>query len=415
MVFQGPKLAAEFYAKIDYLKEGTEMKATGIVVEYNPFHNGHQLHLNKARELTKSDVVIAVMSGSFVQRGEPAIIPKWERTKMALAAGVDMVIELPVSFATQHATIFAEESIRLLDALHIDTLFFGSEHGVSEDFSTAAKTVVENEAAFNEAIQLALGDKKTSYARAYTEAFTRLFGKELLDLTKPNNILGFHYALAIQKQNPSIALQTMPREHSGYHDAEASHDYIASATAIRKLLLAGNLEEASRYLPDSSIEVLNNYRGPFLSLEDYWPLLKFRLIQASSDELEGIRGVSEGIQNRMQLAAKKAHSFSDFIEIMKTKRYSNARLQRTALQILLNAQNTPPADPYIRVLGMSKAGQKYLSLHKKNISLPIVTTVSKAEPSLLKEDLRATDIYTLINGLEDYQAGDFHTPPILTL
>ncbi|MBC1612595.1 nucleotidyltransferase [Listeria welshimeri] len=388
------------------------MKATGIVVEYNPFHNGHQLHLNKARELTKADVMIAVMSGSFVQRGEPAILPKWERTKMALAAGVDMVVELPVSFATQHATIFAEESVRILDALHVDALFFGSEHGVSEDFLTAAKTVVEHEASFNQAIQLALIDKKTSYARAYTEAFKQSFGTELLDVTKPNNILGFHYALAIQKQNPTISLQTMARIHAGYHDIEASHDQIASATAIRKLLLAGNLEEASRYLPASSIEILKNYDGPFLSWENYWALLKYRLIQAETDELEGIRNVSEGIQNRMQIAATKAQYFSDFIESMKTKRYSNARIQRTALQILLNARNIPSA-PYIRILGMNKTGQKYLSHHKKNISLPIVTTVSKAAPGLLEEDLRATNIYTLVKGLENYQAGDFHIPPIL--
>ncbi|CAK21481.1 nucleotidyltransferase [Listeria welshimeri] len=388
------------------------MKATGIVVEYNPFHNGHQLHLNKARELTKADVVIAVMSGSFVQRGEPAILPKWERTKMALAAGVDMVVELPVSFATQHATIFAEESVRILDALHVDALFFGSEHGVSEDFLTAAKTVVEHEASFNQAIQLALIDKKTSYARAYTETFKQSFGTELLDVTKPNNILGFHYALAIQKQNPTISLQTMARIHAGYHDIEANHDQIASATAIRKLLLAGNLEEASRYLPASSIEILKNYDGPFLSWENYWALLKYRLIQAETDELEGIRNVSEGIQNRMQIAATKAQYFSDFIESMKTKRYSNARIQRTALQILLNARNIPSA-PYIRILGMNKTGQKYLSHHKKNISLPIVTTVSKAAPGLLEEDLRATNIYTLVKGLENYQAGDFHIPPIL--
>ncbi|MBC1546926.1 nucleotidyltransferase [Listeria sp. FSL L7-1435] len=390
------------------------MKATGIVVEYNPFHNGHKLHLNKARELTTADVVIAVMSGSFVQRGEPAIVPKWERTKMALAAGVDIVVELPVSFATQHATIFAEESVRILDALHVDTLFFGSEHGVAEDFSTAAKTVVEHEARFNEAIQLALTDKKTSYARAYTEAFKKLFGADLLDVTQPNNILGFHYALAVQKQNPVISLQTIPREHAGYHDAEANHDQIASATAIRKLMLSGKFEEASRYLPTSTIEVFKNYTGPFLSWEDYWPLLRYRLIQASSGELEGIRGVSEGVQNRMQVAAMKTRNFADFIENMKTKRYSNARLQRTALQILLNAQDKPAA-PYIRILGMNKTGQKYLSLHKKNISLPIVTTVSKAAPGLLAEDLRATNIYTLAKGLENYQAGDFHIPPILTL
>ncbi len=414
MVFRVPKLPVEFYAKIDYLKEGTEMKATGIVVEYNPFHNGHKLHLNKARELTQADVVIAVMSGSFVQRGEPAIIPKWERAKMALSAGVDMVVELPVSFATQHATIFAEEAVRILDAIHIDTLFFGSEHGVAEDFTLAAKKVVENEVHFNETIQLALVDKKTSYARAYTETFKKLFGADLLDVSKPNNILGFHYALAVQKQNPSISLQTIPREHAGYHDEEASHDQIASATAIRKLILAGKLEEASHYLPASSIDILRNYEGPFLSWTDYWSFLQYRLIQAGSEELEGIRGVSEGIQNRMQQAATKAQNFSDFIELTKTKRYSNARLQRTALQILLNARSQT-SSPYIRILGMNKTGQQYLSLHKKNISLPIVTTVSKAPAGLLEEELRATNIYTLAKGLENYQAGDFHIPPILTL
>lgn len=414
MLFRGAKPLPSFYAKIDYLKEGTEMKATGIVVEYNPFHNGHKLHLNKARELTQADVVIAVMSGSFVQRGEPAIIPKWERAKMALAAGVDMVIELPVSFATQHATIFAEEAVRILDAVHVDTLFFGSEHGVAEDFTFAAKKVVENEARFDEAIQLALVDKKTSYARAYTEAFKQLFDQNLLDITKPNNILGFHYALAVQKQNPSISLQTIPREHAGYHDEEAGHDQIASATTVRKLILAGKLEEARQYLPVSSIAILRNYEGPFLSWADYWPFLQYRLVHASAEELEGIRGVSEGIQNRMQQAATKAQNFSDFIELTKTKRYSNARLQRTALQILLNAKSKA-SSPYIRILGMNKTGQQYLSLHKKNIPLPIVTTVSKAPPGLLEEEIRATNIYTLVKGLENYQAGDFHIPPILTL
>lgn len=217
----------------------------------------------------------------------------------------------------------------------------------------------------------------------------------MLDITKPNNILGFHYALAVQKQNPSISLQTIPREHAGYHDEEASHDQIASATAIRKLILAGKLEEASHYLPASSIDILRNYEGPFLSWTDYWSFLQYRLIQASTEELEGIRGVSEGIQNRMQQAATKAQNFSDFIELTKTKRYSNARLQRTALQILLNAKSKA-SSPYIRILGMNKTGQKYLSLHKKNISLPIVTTVSKAPPGLLEEELRATNIYTLV-------------------
>ncbi|EFR96260.1 conserved hypothetical protein, partial [Listeria ivanovii FSL F6-596] len=300
------------------------MKATGIVVEYNPFHNGHQLHLNKARELTNPDVVIAVMSGSFVQRGEPAILPKWERTKMALAAGVDIVVELPVAFSTQHATIFAEESVRILDALHINSLFFGSEHGYANDFSEAANKVANNEATFNQMIKHSLENKKISYAKAYTLALETLLGEKKLDVTKPNNILGFHYALAVQKQNPTIKLQSIAREKAQYHDEHATHTSIASATAIRKMMLAGESKQAMRYLPTSSKEILRAYSGPFLSWDDYWPFLKFRLLQATSEELKTIRGVSEGIQNRMQVATTTAKSFPEFIERTKTKRYSNA-------------------------------------------------------------------------------------------
>ncbi|PZG53633.1 nucleotidyltransferase [Listeria ivanovii] len=390
------------------------MKATGIVVEYNPFHNGHKLHLNEAREWTKPDVVIAVMSGSFVQRGEPAILPKWERTQMALAAGVDMVVELPVSAATQHATIFAEESVRILNALHIDTLFFGSEHGKVNDFAEAAEIVVNQEATLNQMIKQVLQNKQTSYAQAYTLALQMLLGEKTLDVTQPNNILGFHYALGVAKQNPAIKLESIPRAHANYHDEQAVHAQIASATAIRKLLLAGKLEQAANYLPESSLQILHAYHGPFLSWDNYWPFLKFRLLQATSEELSYIRGVSEGIQNRMQEAATTAETFSDFIERTKTKRYSNARIQRTALQILLNATTTE-SKPYIRILGMNKIGQKYLALHKKNISLPIVTTASKAAPGLLTEDLKATTIYSLAKGVEFYQKGDFQIPPIITL
>ncbi|MBC1442284.1 nucleotidyltransferase [Listeria seeligeri] len=390
------------------------MKATGIVVEYNPFHNGHQLHLKKARELTNPDVVIAVMSGSFVQRGDPAILPKWERTKMALAAGVDIVVELPVAFSTQHATIFAEESVRILDALHINSLFFGSEHGDANDFSEAANKVANNEATFNQMIKHSLENKKISYAKAYTLALETLLGEKKLDVTKPNNILGFHYALAVQKQNPTIKLQSIAREQAQYHDEQATHTSIASATAIRKMMLAGESKQAMRYLPISSQEILRAYSGPFLSWDDYWPFLKFRLLQATSEELKAIRGVSEGIQNRMQLVATTAENFFEFIEQTKTKRYSNARLQRTALQILLNAKDTK-SKPYIRILGMSKLGQQYLALHKKNIPLQVVTTASKASSGILTEDLKATTIYTLAKGLESYQKGDFQIPPIITL
>ncbi|EUJ44276.1 hypothetical protein PRIP_10282 [Listeria riparia FSL S10-1204] len=183
------------------------MKATGLIVEYNPFHNGHLLHLNEAKKQTGAEVIIAVMSGSFLQRGEPALLPKWERTKMAVDAGIDLVVELPFYFATQQAAIFANGAVEILAALGVSSIFFGSENGDVKSFSNAAGIISGQSNAFKVAIRRYLDDKRHSYATAWNLAIHELAPDLELDLTQPNNILGFHYALAALSQQVPITMQ----------------------------------------------------------------------------------------------------------------------------------------------------------------------------------------------------------------
>ncbi|MBC1811107.1 nucleotidyltransferase [Listeria booriae] len=389
------------------------MKATGLIVEYNPFHNGHLLHLNEAKKQTGAEVVIAVMSGSFLQRGEPALLPKWERAKMAVDAGVDLVVELPFHFATQQAAIFANGAVEILAALGVSSIFFGSENGDAKSFSKAASVISGQSDAFKAAIRRYLDDKTHSYATAWNLAIRELAPDLALDLTQPNNILGFHYTLAAVNQQVPITIATMKRQNAAYHDHLPSHQSIASATAIRHMLLKDDLAAVSQYVPETTFRILQNYQQThnFASWQHFWPLLKYQLITASTEQLQQIRGITEGIENRLQKAALHAGNFEDFLAQTVTKRYSKSRIQRTALQILMQQQQTEvPSQNYIRILGMSATGQRYLNHIKKEIPLPLVSTMSKANPALIQNDIRATQLYSLAPTLSDQVQRDFQTP-----
>ncbi|MDT0111853.1 nucleotidyltransferase [Listeria booriae] len=389
------------------------MKATGLIVEYNPFHNGHLLHLNEAKKQTGAEVIIAVMSGSFLQRGEPALLPKWERAKMAVDAGVDLVVELPFHFATQQAAIFANGAVEILAALGVSSIFFGSENGDAKSFSKAASVMSGQSDAFKAAIRRYLDDKTHSYATAWNLAIRELAPDLALDLTQPNNILGFHYTLAAVNQQVPITMATMKRQDAAYHDHSPSHQSIASATAIRYMLLKDDLAAVSQYVPETTFRILQNYQQThnFASWHHFWPLLKYQLITASTEQLQQIRGITEGIENRLQKAALHADNFEDFLTQTVTKRYSKSRIQRTALQILMQQQQTEvPSQNYIRILGMSATGQRYLNHIKKEIPLPLVSTMSKANPALIQNDIRATQLYSLAPTLSDQVQRDFQTP-----
>lgn len=402
------------------------MKALGVIVEYNPFHNGHLFHIEAAKKECNPDVVIAVMSGNFLQRGEPALINKWYRAEMALLGGVDMVIELPYRFATQNAENFAFGAVSILNALNCEALCFGSEHGEIHSFHNTLFLIENNQNQFQNSIKHYI-KAGISYPSALKHAFMELAPtEEMIDLSKPNNILGYHYIEAIGKLSSPMKALTIKRKNAEYHDEHFSSETIASATSIRKALFSNlSQNEIDQYVPNTTKNLLKKYIHTFQEFhqwENYWPLLKYRLIQATSTELKEIYEVEEGLENRFKSAVINANSFLDFMQNIKTKRYTWTRLQRACLHILTNAKKEEilkeeKGPSYLRLLGMTEKGQKYLNLNKKTISLPIITKISTLPNNFdLSLDIKAAQLYSL--GLPmPYQAKllelEYKQPPII--
>lgn len=381
------------------------MKSVGIIVEYNPFHNGHAYHVQQTKKISGADVVIAVMSGNFLQRGEPALVNKWARTQMALHAGVDIVIELPYAFATQKAEVFANGGISLLKAMQTNFLCFGSEEGKIASFHRLVNFYETNKSALDEAIKKEI-KKGISYPKAAANAFHALKDDDLLDLSLPNNILGFHYVKAIKDQHAAIKAFTVRRTKSGYHDDMPKDASIASATSIRNQIKKTNaIHSIQSFVPKATLFVLKKeYErcGQFMSWEELFPFLKYKLLASSINELKTIYEVEEGIESRLISFVKEAATFQEFIEAVKTKRFTWTRLQRICTHILTNAKKTEMAHAlqtkkanYIRLLGMSLKGQAYLNKIKKQISLPMISKYAKQHQPLLKLDDAAAQTYAM--------------------
>ncbi|MFN7250956.1 MAG: nucleotidyltransferase [Anaerobacillus sp.] len=381
------------------------MNVTGIVVEYNPFHNGHALHLNESKRQTKADLVVAVMSGNFLQRGEPALVSKWSRTKMALANGIDIVLELPYVFATQHAEIFAQGSISILNSFGANALCFGSESGDIKQFSRLVSFIKANETTYSLHLQEAL-KKGNSYPKALALAFKKIENSDqFLDLSKPNNILGYHYMKAIDEQGANITPYTIERTKAQYHDKTISVDAIASATSIRESLIKQkkDLKAIEHVVPSFTYDELKNYHESYSAFQHWerlFPFLKYKVLTATHEQLATIYEAEEGLENRISQIIKEATSFIDFMEKLKTKRYTWTRLQRLCLHILTNTTKvemrgvTLPC-PYIRVLGMNDIGREYVNSKKKQIEVPLISTISKHKHPFIEIEKRATTCYAL--------------------
>lgn len=380
------------------------MKACGLIVEYNPLHNGHVYHIKEAKKLAGADCIIAVMSGSFLQRGEPAIIDKFHRTEAALSSGVDIVLELPYAYAVQSSEWFAKGSVRTLDAIGVSSICFGSESGNIDGFMISHHLLKEKEPAYSKELKDHL-KQGYSFPKASTIAKQNVgLTSEGIDLTKPNNILGFSYVNTILNDRLPIKPLTIKRTNSGYHDQSISGT-IASATSIRKqLLLHSNVPTDVVYtIPNKTLEQLQSYKQTtslWHSWEDYFPLLHYRVLTMSPNELAAIEGVEEGLEHRIKETAKHATSMEQWITAIKTKRYTWTRLQRLFVHILTNTKKKDihfikslPTIPYIRVLGMTKTGQKYLNEHKKEIDTPIITSFSSKQNPLLAIEEKASLAY----------------------
>ncbi|MBY0129113.1 nucleotidyltransferase [Bacillus cereus] len=376
-----------------------------MVVEYNPFHNGHLYHVQQTKKLTQSDIIIAVMSGPFLQRGEPALISKWYRTKMALANGVDLVVELPYVFATQKAETFANGAISILNALRVSEICFGSEDGQIENFYNTISIQKNEEETFNCLVKQFM-DAGNSYAKATSDAFSHILTSEKnIDMSQPNNILGFQYMKAILSKNSSIQAQTIKRFASHYHDETFNDQHIASATSIRKQLFSeeGSFTTIEPFLPQATTSLLANYKqnyGILHNWEQYFSFFKYRLMTMSPGDLRHIYEIEEGLEHRILSKIQNSSSFYSFMEALKTKRYTWTRLQRACTHILTNttkedirSANIEQHAPYIRLLGMSQKGQTYLSKNKKKIELPILTHTKTFDHAALDIEKKANSVY----------------------
>lgn len=388
------------------------MKALGLVVEYNPFHNGHLYHLNQSLKESHADVVIAVMSGHFTQRGEPTVVDKWTRTKMALEYGVDLVVELPYVYSCQHANLFAKGAVTILTHLQASALIFGSESGnISELIQLERLTSSE---AFKEKLQKQL---KTglSLPKAHTRTLID-FNVSLETASAPNNTLGLHYIRAANEINSPISLQTIPRIHSAYHDILPTHHQIGSATSIR--LLRENLTSYASYVPEGVHKTLSQYHI-FHTWEHYYPILKQKILTLTPTLLVDIHDMKEGLEYRFFAAATHSTNFAEFMNFVQTKRYTKTRIKRICANILthttkrqieeLDLENSAT---YIRILGLSTNGKRYLKMVKKEISVPIYSKFATA----LWHEQKVTAAYSAILPepyCRDLNIAEFSNFPIL--
>lgn len=374
------------------------MRILGLVVEYNPFHNGHILHINKSKEIVKPDLTIAVMSSSFVQRGEPAVIDKWKRSQIALEYGIDIVIELPFVYSCQSADYFSKGAIQLLNAIGVTDICFGSESGDIEVFKEIATAIGKNENEYNQLVKKSM-KQGLRYPNACNYALKTILGKEI---KTPNDLLGLSYVKEIIINNYSITPHCFARTND-YHSYDLQN--IASASAIRQAIK--NNQDFSHTLPH------DDYYKQIYTLNDFYPYLKYNILTSSLQELKSYHMVDEGLEHSL-IKIKDTNSIDEFIELLLSKRYTRPRIQRMLIHILMKNSKEEIKKSmnidYLRILLMNDAGRKYLNSIKKDIQFKIITNYSKYKHPALELELKATKLLSLISQ-EDLIDKEFSSIP----
>lgn len=382
---------------------------TGIIAEYNIFHNGHKYQIDEVKK--QSDAVVAVMSGSFVQRGDVAITDKWSRAKAALIGGADLVLELPVCYALNAAPNFAAGGINTLNSIGvIDTVAFGSESGSIDTLIRAAQLMENEHSDISDKVKACMAEGM-SYPSALSNAYNGMISVELL--SEPNNILAIEYIRALIRSHSSIRPITIQRNSAGHHDTAVSGN-IASASKIREMIFSG--EDISQLIPYNLSDIGGSI--PY-SLSNIDSAIIAKLRMASAESLKHISEMTEGLENRIIQASMETDNFAALTEMVKSKRYTMSKIRRIILACLLDFTKDiyNPLPEYIRVLGMNKTGMDILKKAKKNCSVPIITKAAdfKENSPQFALDTRATDIAALCNPNPQKRMGgmDFKTSPVI--
>lgn len=346
------------------------MKVAGIIAEYNPFHNGHALLAYKAREAGATHVA-AVMSGNFVQRGEPALMHHTVRTKAAIECGIDLVLQLPSVYAVSSAQSFAQAGVEILDGTGIvDWLVFGSECGDTEKITETAKLIYFDEIRPYISDEL---DKGITFAAARENALRKISPECADIIQKPNNILGVEYAAALERINSNIMPVTFKRI-GAEHDSDKSNGEIASASMVREFIKGRR--EFGDFVPVKAEEIYWN--APVSDIKLIENAILYKMKTTTAEALSLAPDVSEGIENRIINAAKEAKNLEELYYLAKTKRYTHARIRRIIINhfLCVTAEDTAISAPYIRVAGFNEKGAELIRMLKKTAKLPVITKAS---------------------------------------
>lgn len=403
------------------------MKTVGLITEYNPFHNGHAYHIEKAKMLTGADRVIVVMSGDFVQRGAPAVMPKHLRTESALLSGASLIIELPVCFATGSAEYFAQGSISLLNQLGcIDSICFGSECGDLHLLKEIAQILADEPIEYQTALKQALKEG-ASFPAARQEALNIYSDKYSEILTSPNNILGIEYLKALAKIHSKMEPFTIKRIGAGYHDMDIDGQF-SSATAIRSdIYQLADVNSSSESLPLTHIQtqvpsschelMKKNYQTRYpVKADDFSLLLKAKLLSETAGSLSHYLDMSPELANRILRLRNDYLSFEQFCDLLKTKELTRSRISRSFIHVLLGITNDwltaikAPA-PYARILGFRRDHADLLGILKRTSDIPLITSPARAVLAdtayqMLELDIYASDLYESV--ITDLYGTPFH-------
>lgn len=382
------------------MKNLKDKKITAIIAEFNPLHNGHRLLLEESKRL--SDYTIVILSGDYVQRGEPAIFNKYTRTKMALISGADLVIELPTVYALSSAEGFSRGAIDIINSLNVcDYLLFGSEAGNLDTLNTLKDLISQIMEHENSSIKESL-KSGLNYPAAISEELNKL-NLDFSSALTPNNILAIEYLKALSETDSRVTPYTISRSDNGYSNEALSDNEYTSATSIRNALKTS--ESIKSYVPQSAFALYNENT---VFNDSFSQVVYYSLLSKSKANLEDYLDVSSELKDRIINNLNSFTTLSDFEELLKTKSLTRARINRALFHILLDIKKEDAylTPSYARILGFKKSSKELLSLIKKNSSIPLISKLKDANMDrLLNIDIDAAFLYEKVSCgyLNEYQ------------
>ncbi|MDR2043232.1 MAG: nucleotidyltransferase [Clostridium sp.] len=411
------------------------MNVSGIIAEYNPFHNGHKYHLQESKKATSADYMVIVMSGNFTQRGEPAILNKFARAEMALQNGADLVLELPFCYSVGSAEFFAAGGVTLLDRLNVvDSLCFGSECGRIDWLEQIARILLEEPKDYRVTLKEELR-KGNSYPAARSRALTECFPTSPMMRTvpeTPNNILGIEYLKCLLRRRSPMKPFTLRRMDSDYHD-KLMGEYQSSALALRQAIFGRqDIGFLQGQVPDSAYGIIKKLLETArpIHTDDFSLLLHYKLLNEAQSGYESYWDVTPALSDRIRKNLYKYTKFSDFCELLKCRDLTYTRISRCLLHILCNlkgetARSYQTLDyvPYARVLGFREQAAGLLRMIKEKSSVPLIGKLADADKRLsgeglemLKNDIAAANIYGSIAAAKSGQPmQNEYTAPLIKL